>query len=182
MLMYDFHYNHMKKKFNCKLLFTDTDSLCYEVKCEDIYEDMKQDLDLYDTSGYPQDHKLYSTKNKKVLGKMKDETSGEPIEEFCGLRPKMYAIKCGGVDKKRAKGVKKVTVKKAITMKNYVDTLFNSTRMKHTMNKICNDKHVLFTSKQNKETLSSYDDKRYIMYDGITSLPYGHHDIMDCSD
>ncbi|KAK3718086.1 hypothetical protein QZH41_015140, partial [Actinostola sp. cb2023] len=93
-LMYDFHYNVIKQKYgnNATLLVTDTDSLCYNIKTEDIYEDMYEDLDLYDTSEYPRDHVLHSTVNKKVLGKMKDETHGLPIEEFVGLRPKMYSL------------------------------------------------------------------------------------------
>ena len=91
-LMYQFHYDYIKHKYGptAKLLFTDTDSLCYEVKTEDIYQDMLQDANLFDTSEYDRDHPLYSTANKKVLGKMKDETHGIPIQEFVGLRPKMY--------------------------------------------------------------------------------------------
>ncbi|KAK3733350.1 hypothetical protein QZH41_003614 [Actinostola sp. cb2023] len=109
-LMYDFHYNVIKQKYgnNATLLFTDTDSLCYNIKTEDIYEDMYEDLDLYDTSEYPRDHVLHSTVNKKVLGKMKDETHGLPIEEFVGLRPKMYSLlyheEGREVEKKTAKG------------------------------------------------------------------------------
>ena len=93
-LMYQFHYEYMKPKYDCnaKLLFTDTDSLCYEIKTNDIYHDMLEDKELFDTSEYAQDHPLYSIGNKKVLGKMKDETHGIPIQEFIGLRPKMYSI------------------------------------------------------------------------------------------
>jgi hypothetical protein len=69
----------MKPKYGCnaELLFTDTVSLCYEIKANDIYQyqDMLQDIDLFDTSEYAQDHPLYSLTNKKVFGKMKDETS-----------------------------------------------------------------------------------------------------------
>lgn len=82
--MYDFHYNHMMKKYDpekAKLLFTDTDSLTYHIITEDLYQDMKQDQHLYDTSNYPKDHALYSTVNKKVIGKFKDETGGLPIIE-----------------------------------------------------------------------------------------------------
>ena len=66
--MYDFHYNHMMKKYGsekAKLLFTDTDSLTHHVNTNDLYQDMRQDLHLYDTSNYPQDHFLYSTINTK---------------------------------------------------------------------------------------------------------------------
>jgi hypothetical protein len=93
--MYQFHYEYMKQKYgaNAKLLFTDTDSLCYEVKTHDIYQDILEDAELFDTSEYAQGHLLYSTRNKKVLGKMKDETHGIPIQEFVGLRPKMHSIR-----------------------------------------------------------------------------------------
>ena len=93
-LMYDFHYNFMASRFGSqtKLLFTDTDSLCYDVKTDDLYRDFFQDLDYFDTSEYPADHFLYNTRNKKVFWKMKDETYGVPTEEFVGLRPKMYSI------------------------------------------------------------------------------------------
>ena len=92
-VMYGFHYNYMLAKYNsnCKLLFTDTDSLTYITYCEDIDKDMLSNLDLFDTSNYPPDNLLYSTKNKKVVGRMKDETSSVPIREFVGLRAKMYA-------------------------------------------------------------------------------------------
>jgi len=106
--MYDFHYSHMMPKYGpekAKLLITDTDSLTYKVTTPDLYQDMKQDLHLYDTSSYPQDHPLYSAVNKKVIGKFKDETGGLPITEFVGLRPKMYSIKLeDGKEKKTGKG------------------------------------------------------------------------------
>lgn len=75
--MYEFHYEYTKQKYgvDAKLLFTDTDSLCYEVKTEYMYEDILKDKELFDTSGYAQDHPLFSTRNKKVLGKMKHMAS-----------------------------------------------------------------------------------------------------------
>ena len=93
-LMYDFHYNYMKTKYgpNAQLLFTDTDSLCYSIYTEDVYQDMMKHQHLFDTSEYDPDHPLYSTENKKVLGKMKDETHGIPIQEFVGLKSKMYSM------------------------------------------------------------------------------------------
>jgi hypothetical protein len=80
--MYDFHYNYIKKKYgqNAQSLFTDTDSLCYSINTEDVYQDMIKDKHLFDTSEYDSEHLLYSTENKKVLGKMKDKTHGIPIQ------------------------------------------------------------------------------------------------------
>lgn len=75
LLMYDFYYEILKKQYGdkCELLYTDTDSFLLEIETEDIYKDMAAERDLYDTSDYPKDNPLYSTANKKVLGKMKDE-------------------------------------------------------------------------------------------------------------
>ena len=123
--MYNFHYNYIKEKYksDARLLFTDTDSLCYEIVTEDIYDDMLQDVRLFDTSEYKQDKPLHSTANKKVIGKMKDETHGIPIQEFVGLRPKMYSItyteENNEVEKKTAKGIKKCVTKRVIRHKSY---------------------------------------------------------------
>ena len=87
LLMYDFYYNVLKK--NCgdrvNLLFIDTDSLCISVNTEDVYCDMLEMQDKLDCSDYPADHEFYSVKNKKALGKLKDEISGKIIEEYVGL-------------------------------------------------------------------------------------------------
>ena len=73
-LMSDFYYNHIKAKYGflAKLLFSDTDSLCLEVKTEDIYADMATDAQLFDSSEYATDHFLYNIENKKVIGKFKE--------------------------------------------------------------------------------------------------------------
>ncbi|XP_031550280.1 uncharacterized protein LOC116287732, partial [Actinia tenebrosa] len=122
-LMYEFYYDKLKPKYGdrCHLLYTDTDSLILEVQTEDVYQDCLEDLDEYDTSAYPKEHFLYSAKNKKVIGKMKDEMSGKPIIEYVGLKPKMYSVlKMDGAEKK-AKGVKKYVVKKDITHESYLN-------------------------------------------------------------
>ena len=89
-LMYDFHYNYIKKKYGdkAKLLFTDTDSLMYEIQTEDFYKDIREDIeDKFDTSEYPSNHSTggdYIGKNKMVIGMFKDEVKGKVIEEFVG--------------------------------------------------------------------------------------------------
>ena len=89
-LMYDFHYNFVKKNFNAELLFTDTDSLAYEIKSENAYEEFSKWKNLFDFSNYS---KFFDDSNKEVIGKMKDEFGGVIIDEFIGLKSKMYSIK-----------------------------------------------------------------------------------------
>ena len=92
-LMYDFHYNFIKKHFDTELLFTDTDSLTYQIKSEDVHEDFYKHKPLFDFSNYPKDSKFFDPTNKKVVGKMKDEKEVKINDEFVGLKSKMYSIK-----------------------------------------------------------------------------------------
>ena len=84
--MYDFHYNFIKKNFNAELLFTDTDSLTYEIKSEDVYEEFFNRKHLFDFSNYPKDSKFFDPTNKKVIAKMKDLPGEKIIHEFVGLK------------------------------------------------------------------------------------------------
>ena len=88
--MYYFHYNFIKKNFNAELLFTDTGSLTYKIKSENVCEDFFKGKDLFDFSNYSKDSKFYDDANKKVIGKMKDEYGGVIIDQFVGLKSKMY--------------------------------------------------------------------------------------------
>ena len=93
-LMYEFHYDYIKNKYDnkSKLLFTDTDSLMYEIKTEDVYEDFSSNKEIFDFSNYSIKSKYYDNSNKLVIGTMKDETGGVAIKEFVGLKPKMYSF------------------------------------------------------------------------------------------
>ena len=97
--MYDFHYNFIKRNFNAELLFTDTDSLAYEIKSKNVYEEFFKWKNLFDFSNYSKDSKFFDDANKKVIGIMKDEMGGVIIVEFIGLKSKMYAIKKMMVEK-----------------------------------------------------------------------------------
>ena len=92
-MMFDFHYNFIKKNFNAELLFTDTDSLVYEIKSENICEEFFKWKDLFDFSNYFKDSIFCDDTNKNVIGKMKDEYGGVNIDQFIGLKSKMYSIK-----------------------------------------------------------------------------------------
>src|SRR5678815_3512251 len=127
--MYNFHYNYIKSKYGdrARLLFTDTDSLAYEIKTDDFYADIAPDIrSRFDTSDYLKDHLsgIETGINKKVIGKFKDEAGGKQIEEFVGLRSKLYSYQMSGVDHKKCKGVKRSVVKNAITHADYIDCLF----------------------------------------------------------
>ena len=177
--MYDFHYTHIMKKYGpkkAKLLFTDTDSLTYLIESEDVYQDMKQDEELYDTSDYPKEHFLYSETNKKVIGKFKDETAGVPIVEFVGLRAKMYSILTeDGKESKKGKSIKKSVLKKEVKHQDYKDCLFQRREYQHSMMGFQSQQHRVYTIKQMKKSLSPFDDKRFILGDGFTTRAHGHH-------
>ena len=94
--MCDMHYNYVKPKYGdrVKLLFTDTDSLMYEIETEDFYRDISPDVHVkFDTSNYPKDHssEIEVGVNKKIIGMFKDEAGGLQIVEFVGLRTKLCA-------------------------------------------------------------------------------------------
>src|SRR5688572_4538852 len=178
-LMYDHHYNYIKQKYGdrAKLLFTDTDSLAYEIKTEDFYVDIAPDFrSRFDTSDYPKDHPsgIEHGVNKKVIGMFKDEAAGKQIEEFVGLRSKLYSYKMSGVDYKKCKGVKKNVVKKSITHEDYRNCLFTKRDQSRRMNVIRSHLHEIYTEEINKIALSADDDKRLIQLDGISTLAYGH--------
>ena len=179
-LMYDFHYNYIKDKYGdkAKLLFTDTDSLTYEIEAKDVYQDFWNDKHKFDNSDYPEDSPYYDKTNKKVIGKFKDESGGIPITEFFGLRSKMYSyMKDNQQGGKTAKGIKKNIIKKNIIHDDYKDTLFNSKQMMHKMKTIRSENHQLGSYEINKVSLSCFDDKRYIHDNGVTSYAYGHKSI-----
>ena len=145
-LMYDFHYNYIKKKYGekAKLLFTDTDSLTYEIESNNVYQDFWNDKEKFDNSDYPESSQFYDKTNKKVIGIFKDEATGVPICEFIGLRSKMYSyIKDNNEVGKTAKGIKKNIIKKDITHENYKKVLFNNEQMHHTMKTIRSNNHQL---------------------------------------
>ena len=182
-LMYDFHYKYIKPMYKnkAKLLFTDTDSLMYEIETEDFYKDISGDVkDKFDTSDYPDRHPsgIPTGENKKVLGMFKDETAGKIIKEFVGLRAKMYSYKMyEGEESKRCKGIKKQVVEKSITHEDYKTCLETGKEQLRKMNIIRSYEHEIYTEEVNKVALSAEDDKRYITEDGKHTLAWGHYKI-----
>ena len=179
-LMYDFHYNYIKKKYNdrAKLLFTNADSLTYEIETVDAYKDFWTDKDMFDNSDYPENSPYYCNTNKKIIGKFKDEACGIPITEFVGLKSKMYSyVKDNEKGGKTAKGIKKNIIKNNIKHEDYKNTLINNEQMHHKMKTIRSQRHQLGSYEINKVSLSCFDDKRYIHDNGTSSYAYGHYKI-----
>ena len=163
-LIYDFHYNYIKPKYNekAKLLFTDTDSLCYEIETEDFYKDIASDVEQkFDTSNFEKDHKsgIPTGVNKKVIGMMKDEAGGKIIKEFFELRANLYSYKMyEGKEEKKCKGIKKNVIKNKITHEDYKHCLFTRKSKLAKMNAIRSRAHNIYTEKINKVALSCEDE------------------------
>ena len=184
-IMFDFHYNYIKPKYgnNAKLLFTDTDSLMYEIETEGFFKDISGDVkNRFDTSDYPQNHPsgIPTGINKKVLGMFKDEAAGKIIKEFVGLRAKLYSfIMEDGAESKKCKGVKKQVVESSITHEDYKTCLTTGKEQLRKQNILRSYEHEVYTEEVNKVALSAMDDKRYILNDGMHTLAWGHYKIND---
>ena len=140
-LMYGFHYNFIKTNFDAELLFTEKDSLTYEVKSEYVYKEFFKHKHLFDFSKYPKYSKFFDPANKKVTGKMKYVSEGKIIDEFGGLKSKMYSMK--NIDGKESNVPKEVNV--ATEFNEFKDSLFNKKVVRHKMKRIQSKKHKVGT-------------------------------------
>lgn len=175
--LYKFHYSVMKRIYEnkLKLCYTDTDSLLYLIQTKDFYEDLKTHLKYFDTSNFEKDNVFnIPMVNVKKPGYFKDELGGEIISEFVGLGAKLYCIDSKISTLKKAKGVKKSIAKK-LNIKQYKKVLLNNEILRDDMCIIRSKHHRIFTQKINKVILSNRDDKRQIMGDKISTLPWGHY-------
>ena len=119
-----------------KWLFTDTDSLVYEIETDDVYQDFYENKKLFNFSAFSDDSKVFDSVNKKIIGKMKDKVTGKIISELVGLKSKMhFLIVVGSQEIKKAKGIYENIVKN-IRHKEYIDFLFNNFFVRHKMRKI----------------------------------------------
>ena len=202
-LMYNFYYNilnHIFSPDSIRLLFTDTDSLCISIEGYDnIYHTIRESyvgqepaINFFDLSAYPSNHCIFTgldnseikrlqRANKKVPGKMKDELNGEALLEFVGLRAKSYAFRKQENDEikeeKKLKGIQKCVVKTNINFEHYKAALMDRKTHIASTCSLRSHLHEIRTLAINKVATGPYDDKRYLMNDGISSIPYGHYSI-----
>ena len=171
LLIYEFHYEKMMKKYShINLCFTDTDSLLYKIETLDIYQYMYEAKDDYDYSEYPTTHPCCDPVNKKIIGKFKDELNSRTLEEFIGLRPKCYSLLFNGKVKKNkvisedleekqtAKGTTESAKKRYLRRTQYKNVLTNLS---------------IVIVKQNVMKSKSHT-KRWIGDDNIHALAHGH--------
>jgi hypothetical protein len=167
---------------NIDLLFTDTDSLCYEIRKQNPYDVIGKNKEKFDLASYPIDHPLYDTMNKKVIGKFKDEAVDgkmDYITEFVGLRSKMYSYttELDNAQHHRCKGVKKYVVEKQFKTQLYKDCLHSRKSHDVQQNGFRSYQHQLYTETVSKIGLSCRDDKSYIQDDNIHTYTLGHYKI-----
>ena len=130
---------------------------------------------MFDFSNYSKDSKFFNSTNKKVIGKMKDEFGGIIVNEFVGLKSKMYSIrKIDGKESNTTKGVNVST-----EFNEFKDVLFNKKIISHKMKRIQSKKHKIGTYEIDKISLSCFEDKRFVLDDGIHTLAYFHKDCDD---
>ena len=144
-LMIWFHYMWIKARYpglRSELLFTDTDSLCYKIRTKDVYADMLADADQFDWSGYAPTHRVFAgmneaeiaelrARNKKTIGKMKDECDGKTMTSVVCVRAKCYALKMADAAAKatmKCKGIGSAAVKGQLTHDSYRDCVLHSQR------------------------------------------------------
>ena len=155
-LMYEFWYDYMKPKYNddVKLCYMDTDSFIMNIKTNDFYKDIANDVEnRFDTSSYEVNRPLPTGKNKKIIGLMKDELGGKIFTEFVTLRPKTYSfLTDDGQEDKKAKGTKN----------DYKKGLLNDEVMLKPQQRFISKKHDVYAENINKIALSNNDDKRII--------------------
>ncbi|PKK68304.1 hypothetical protein RhiirC2_834036 [Rhizophagus irregularis] len=180
-MMFNFWYGYIKPRYEDKacLLYTDTDSLIMWIETEDIYKDRARRPNIFDLD-YSGD-----------LFLMKDETKGNPIGESVCLKPKMYSVLPAGHDPKtpedpdsedpkkkhgiqKAKGVKKCVVKRDLCHDKFLECLRSKKLTRRDMYGLRGYDHQIFLEKVNKIGLNPYDNKRWILLDGVRTLPYGH--------
>ena len=200
-IMGQFWYEVLKPMYGdrIRLLLSDTDSFIYGVHTEDAYQDLFNIKDFMDLSGYEESTvlgKYADPTNRKVPGKFSDEKPTEVIREVISLKPKMYSVltkklmcprtarddkhscvsDCFEGGSITAKGISK-TAQKGISHEDYRMVLDEKTTTMTTVKTIRSLNHNLYSINIRKRGLSCFDDKKYLLADGVSTLSYGHFRI-----
>ena len=175
--IHEFHYDYIKNKCgnNSRLLFTDTGSLMYEIKTEDVHEGFSKDKIMFYFSSHSAKSKHCHNSNNLIVSKMKDETGGVIIEDFVEVKTKMYSFLIDdSSEHEKAKGVNKDFVA-ATCHSEYKDLLFNNKCFRYSMNRIQSKNHKIGTYKIKRYSLSCFDDKISTLNNGYDGLVFGYY-------
>ena len=182
--VFKFFYTVLKRKFpEIELLLTDTDSVLVKFESKDFVGDMKEIGDHFDFSKNPPEHPLYNLANEGVPGKFKDETLGQQITSYVGLRTKLYSIlmvdRQGGKRRKVAgSGIKKHVLDRVVTHDRYLECLNGDENGVIRQKTFRTRGHRIFTIETERVAGSCYDDKRYVFQNkNMSSLAHGHYSI-----
>ena len=174
--MYEFYYHKLQPNYSSsvKLHYMDTDSFILSIKTGDLINDLEYFKDDFDFSELDENHELYDTINKKVIGKMRIETS--PIIEldnFVALRSKSYSFSYKNAQKTVQKSKQK-GIQHTPPYTQFINSLFNSETTTATNYSIRSNAHNLTVQKQDKLALNPFDDKR-VYLNPIQSLSWDKH-------
>ena len=177
LLMYEFYYHKLQPYYSSdvKLHYMDTDSFILSIKTGDLINDLEYFKDDFDFSELDPSHELYNSINKKVIGKMKIETS--PIIEldnFIALRSKSYSFSYGSSVQKATQKSKQKGIQHTPIYSQFINSLFNSETTTATNYSIRSNAHKLTVQKQDKLALNPFDDKRMYL-NPIQSLSWDKH-------
>ncbi|XP_071056904.1 uncharacterized protein [Onthophagus taurus] len=180
-VIYNFFYNFLKEKYgeNVLLLYTDTDSLILEIFTENVYQDIKENIEMFDTSNYKLNNRHNIPPGPPIVGKMKDEYPNTILTSFYGTGAKAYCINTLEGVVKRAKGVKKYVIDKNLSVSEYKRIIEDGGSVRKKMYVFRSSYHTMYTELKNKVALSAHDDKRYVMEDGCHTLAWGNYLIED---
>ena len=147
-LMYEFWYDYIKPKYGntVKLCYIDTDSFVMNIKMNDFFKDIANDVEKrFDTSNYECNRPLPTGKNKKVIGLMKDELGGKIITAFVTLRPNTYSyLTDDGKEDKKAKGIKKYIIKRMIKFNDYKNCFLKDKVLLKSQQRFISKKHDVY--------------------------------------
>lgn len=183
-VMYSFYYEYLKPKYgeNITLLYMDTDSFILEVTTENFYNDIKENLNIFDTSNYPEANVYNIPRNVSIVGKFKDEMGGDAIQSFYGTGAKAYCVKTKKEVHKKAKGINKSAVRKQLDLSHYKEVVEKDAKIYCNMYIFKSRLHNMFTELIKKVALSADDDKRFLIPGTAKTLAWGHKDIPEIID
>lgn len=160
-----------------KVLFTDTDSFGVEITSNSIHEELSAIKDILDTSGLPRDHPLYDPSRSRQPGYLKIEYGHTDILAFAGIRPKCYCLDLGPTETvvMKCKGIQSAALYRSVSFEDYKNCIFKNVLKEVTCCSLRTDgKHHVYTMQQRKWALRNFDQKRYILPDGIHTRAFGY--------